>query len=1684
MPTLVQSQPITASSSGTTQTWTLTSVGAGDLLVLAIYSGTYGGANQSSPPVTSVADSAGQTWTIDANHVLSARAGSGIAFAHLANANAGTHTVTVTVGTASFVSGVMAEYSGVATSGALDVNVLDDPNAVVTSISASGAPTFPAELALFWVGADEAATWTAPAGFAARYNGSTVGQLSDATLASAGSITPTATASIGAKAAAILVTFRDSTVRAAVTSPASAIATSTGNTVTIQGSNTAWTTGTTFSASAGTITGQSVNAGTQVATLTYTAPATAQTVTFSETADTATCTLAVLAAATALTLSGPATGFAMTASGAFAVALSPSGGAVSGTVTVTPASTGSGDTFSPATVALTTAAPSATFTLTPGATVGARQVTLTNNASNPTLTDPSALTYTTSARKLAQFGPVWFLPKYQDCSMEVQVAGDDNVNGSLTVQYRVHGASAWRNTMPAWRVATGVSAVIASVTAGSPASFATQTSHGLTVGQTVHARGLDAYGVLGCYLVGTVPTGTTFTLTNLDGSAVTGISTFINGAALTITGVTNTTNPTITTSGPHGYIAGQWVVQSGILGALGANGIFKVGTVPTGSTYTITNLDGTSVPAPGAYTSGGSVVSPPIVAPMQSPRTWYHTFHYLAALGNSTPVVYDVQLALTDPDGYVGSDPVTVTAWNGTDKTATTQQVTPSIVGNTATLTILSAFQTLPDSIPLATSFTPTRYVDGHNGSDSNAGTSLAAAWRTLANAAASAPANAVVGVVAGNLYACPAGTACGTNGVTFVPVNSSGLVTSAVLPLTLAAEAHGNDTYWRATAANEGGRVVVDPGVMTIPTGATPNNDGGRTEIAGPWTAVNVSGVADPTKTFVVRKWAASGHSPAQPQGFSATRTGEPQQLLTWKGSNAVIGALGASTPAGPDGLGYNVYTPAGWIEYLHDGRPTQATSADNGRSAMFGALVPGMTQAALANPTVAPTLVAGTPTALADPGGAPTLGGTTGYTPKLSGGLSWYPFFANSTNHTVAYAWGNQAGWTKASATATVACGSAWTAGDGSTSTYQSLTTHEAAPAGTTRLGIFVDGFLAYTIASPSTGAATTFTVSGPAVYLTGLAAVAAPTLNGTAATSYGAGVVTAAYAWRSAGGETQVGPTATVTLTAGQYWSGTTPAAPAGCVGVGWYGSIAVGNSTLGLVGSTAANGTFVGNAVAPASGTPASNTSALAADDMYVRIPTPTGGSGGGLPEQDPNTLYVEIAATNGNGDGLLKMTGTNQRVYGFELRSSGWGLQATSTTQNAVFDRCYFPNDLNGVSLAGTRGTPDAYGDLVTLQYCLFTGTLQYSTDPTDRSMTCWNTIKGGYGGSSQQASVDVNGGVTRLVMRYNTISGQHDSGPVWESGWDRYQGYGASLYLNITEKHQDDGPEVGENGCNVSILHNWIAHTLTCLSANNLNYGPVYFIRNQCWRFGGEGEPVDFTQPAAAQISAPQGNALKWGDSGSVTPRLYVVGNTFYSDDQHTVTDYWGQSYNASTTFSDNSAGSFPISFYWRNNLAFCTWTVGKSFGEDPMQPYTAYDADYDACYNPLNAGFGGAKFSYAGANETTIAALRAASAAQGPGQDLHSQPWGTGAFSDDPRPQWTSPTTGDLSLVAGSGFIDAGAVVGGIADQALLGGDLWAAGGGYFGAAPDLGAVEALTVPAPVRVTKTLRLGAGLVRV
>ncbi len=98
----------------------------------------------------------------------------------------------------------------------------------------------------------------------------------------------------------------------------------------------------------------------------------------------------------------------------------------------------------------------------------------------------------------------------------------------------------------------------------------------------------------------------------LQGLKLTVQNTNAANTTATIVGVTNTLNPTITTSAPVTFVVGQSVTIAGVEGATGVNGTFTVASVTDSTHFSITQSG--DLPAPGTYTSGGTVRFPLIIS--------------------------------------------------------------------------------------------------------------------------------------------------------------------------------------------------------------------------------------------------------------------------------------------------------------------------------------------------------------------------------------------------------------------------------------------------------------------------------------------------------------------------------------------------------------------------------------------------------------------------------------------------------------------------------------------------------------------------------------------------------------------------------------------------------------------------------------------------------------------------------------------------------------------------------------------------------------------------------------------------------------------------------------------------------------------------------------------------------------
>lgn len=135
-----------------------------------------------------------------------------------------------------------------------------------------------------------------------------------------------------------------------------------------------------------------------------------------------------------LTPPTPSTGYIANASGNFVAAL-PATGDPLGTITVTPAWSRTG-TFSPSTVALTNAARSGTFTLTPTAVIGLGTVTTTNSTTGTVvIVDPAGATYTSGSMVYTLVTPTTPSGGIDAASgnFTVTLAAGENPGGTITV---------------------------------------------------------------------------------------------------------------------------------------------------------------------------------------------------------------------------------------------------------------------------------------------------------------------------------------------------------------------------------------------------------------------------------------------------------------------------------------------------------------------------------------------------------------------------------------------------------------------------------------------------------------------------------------------------------------------------------------------------------------------------------------------------------------------------------------------------------------------------------------------------------------------------------------------------------------------------------------------------------------------------------------------------------------------------------------------------------------------------------------------------------------------------------------------------------------------------------------------------------------------------------------------------
>ena len=421
------------------------------------------------------------------------------------------------------------------------------------------------------------------------------------------------------------------------------------------------------------------------------------------------------------------------------------------------------------------------------------------------------------------------------------------------------------------------------------------------------------------------------------------------------------------------------------------------------------------------------------------------------------------------------------------------------------------------------------------------------------------------------------------------------------------------------------------------------------------------------------------------------------------------------------------------------------------------------------------------------------------------------------------------------------------------------------------------------------------------------------------------------------------------------------------------------------------------------------------------DVYVRLPG----------DANPNQFYVTLG---GNREGL-DVDGPNIRVSGLELREFDYGVSLLQHSSFDVVDHNLLVSNFIGVRLYGER--PGTYGHDQVVQYNRFIDSNLWTADHTNAPAIPWDFIKGyvkqadgtfytasaKVGGAAETAAVLSTGGSLRSVIRFNSVDGLHDGISQYSDRYDRYSGQDLDVTGNLIQHLQDDAIEPGENQINMRIWNNRSEYTGTCMSTNPVTYGPVYYVRNMCWRVG-----IDGLQRDQQGWTQPDGIGFKYSGESTPTARIYLLNNTIWTDST-LASVMGGGAYGGGDSNNED--------FYLRNNI-FAMTSYGFGW------PKGHWNEDYDYFYS-TDASH--TMQWYGGPNETTLRQYQSDS-----GQGAHSQVGDTSGGFRTP-PQLTDPSHGDLTLAGGSPQANAGTTVANIADLP---------GVNYLGAAPDMGAAEA----------------------
>lgn len=434
------------------------------------------------------------------------------------------------------------------------------------------------------------------------------------------------------------------------------------------------------------------------------------------------------------------------------------------------------------------------------------------------------------------------------------------------------------------------------------------------------------------------------------------------------------------------------------------------------------------------------------------------------------------------------------------------------------------------------------------------------------------------------------------------------------------------------------------------------------------------------------------------------------------------------------------------------------------------------------------------------------------------------------------------------------------------------------------------------------------------------------------------------------------------------------------------------------------------------------------------DIFLRLPG----------DVNPNNYYITVGGGVGSG---FVLKGANSRVSGFEIRTFDSGIALETGSSGSVVDHNYLISA--GIRINGNKfSSPQLYSDNHLIERNLIVDSTTWTDDSTAKPVIPWTFIKSvlvnadgtnyrnplnnqvytRIGSAAETTGIWGIGGSKNSVIRFNTVDGSFNGIGSYNVGFDKYASFGTDIHNNVIKHIADDAIEPESNAINWRVWSNVIESAYTFFSTGPANYGPLYIFKNSAVKLSDN-----------KNDKYGQGVGFKYSGASSPQAKLFVVNNTFWTDEKDTAN-------NRSVSGGDMyaSPGSNPEAFYLRNNIFRFTRYAFN------------YPNNWDEDYNYFATTDAGRGLAYKGGVYTWSVPNYRTASSQGANTNILGN-FTTVASVDN---NFESITAGNYQLKDTSGLINKGAIIPNINDTQ---------GVTYSGSAPDIGSFEyGLNQPAP----------------